>query len=89
MPVSHSHQFLCVLPEAADHDGHALRLRRIGDVPDLVAGVAEGAQQVDLALVGARQLAAVAHAHHLRAAGFGRPRLARNVREIAAAASGR
>ena len=71
--------------KAADHHRHARRRRRIGDVPDLVRRSAEAAQQVDLALVRAGQLAAVADAGHLRAARFAaaRPgRLAGNMREV-------
>ena len=83
MPVSHSHQFLCVSAEAADDDRQPLRLGRIGDVPHFMADVAEATQQVDLALVGPRQLAAVAHAHHLGAARFSlpaaRPECARDI----------
>jgi len=44
--------------------------------------IAERAQKVHLALVCTRQLAAIAHAHHLRAAALGPARLARNVREV-------
>src|SRR6185369_1758119 len=50
--------------------GDQHRLRRIGDVPDLVAGAAERAQQIDRVAVAFRQGAAVADAGHLRAAGF-------------------
>ena len=69
--------------EARHHHREPARRGGIGDVPDLVTDVAERAQQIHLALVGARQVAPVAHARHLRAAGFGLALLARNVREIA------
>ncbi len=68
--------------EAVDDDGHAARVRRIGDVPDLVGGAPERAQQVHLALVRARQIAAVAQPHHLGAAGLALAGLARDVHEI-------
>ena len=47
-----------------------------------MGAVSECAEQVHLASVGARQLAAVAHTHHLRAAGFGQARLAWNVGQV-------
>src|SRR5204863_389095 len=53
--------------------------------PDLMRRSAEAAQDVHLALVGARQLAAVAHPHHLGSARFAssRPgRLAGNMGEV-------
>ena len=67
MPVSHSHQFLCVsLPLGMRRD--ELRILRIGDVPDLVRLAAERAQQIDRVRVALGQRAAVARAHHLAAA---------------------
>src|SRR2546427_658816 len=68
--------------EPAHHDRHAAWLRRVGDVPGLVADGAEAAQQVHLALVCARQVAAVAHPHHLRASGFALAGFARNMGEV-------
>ena len=68
--------------QSADDDRQARRLGGIGHVPDLVTGVAGRAQQVHLALVGARQLAAVADPDHLRAAGLALTGLARNVGEV-------
>ena len=70
------------LPEAAHHDGHALGSGRLGDVPYFVPAVAERAQEVHLAPVGARELAAIAHAYHLGAAGLTLSRLSRNVHQI-------
>ena len=72
---------VCVV-QSADNDGQAVRPCRLGDVPDFVGAVSECAEQVHLASVGARQLAAVAHTHHLRAAGFGQARLAWNVGQV-------
>src|SRR2546422_343891 len=69
--------------QLVDHDDDARGLLGRRDVPDLVREVAEGAQQVELRLVGFRQVLAAAHAHHLRAAGLGLARLARNVGEVA------
>ncbi len=57
-------------------------LGRIGHVPDFVRAVAEGAQQIEFALVGFGQRAAGADAHHLRAAGFVFAGLAGNVMQI-------
>ena len=68
--------------EAVDDDGHTARARGIGDVPDFMGGAPERAQQVHLALVRARQLAAVAYPHHLGATGLALAHLARNVHEI-------
>ena len=62
--------------------GDQHRLRRIGDVPDLVAGAAERAQQIDRVAVALRQGAAVADARHLRAAGLEIPLLARDVEQV-------
>src|SRR4029077_5632820 len=67
------------LGEPADDHRDAIRPGWIRYVPELVRAGAERAQQVDLALVGARQFAAVADADHLRAAVFGHPPLAGNV----------
>src|SRR5215475_98314 len=73
------------ITEAAHHNSHSNGLRRIGDVPDLMGGVAVGTQQIDLALIRARQLSAVAYPRHLGTAGFTSPRrghLPRNMRKI-------
>src|SRR5260370_27113971 len=71
--------------ELADDGGEERRLRRVGDVPDLVRRVAVLAQQIDLAPVAPGQPGAVAHLHHLRAARLILPGLAGNVGEIARA----
>ena len=70
MPVSHSHQFLCVSfsPPAIRRDQH--RIVGVGDIPDFMRLAAEGAQHVDRIGIAFRQRLAVADAHHLRAAGF-------------------
>ena len=68
--------------QSVDDGREAARLRGIGDISDFMSGMAKGAEQVDLALVGARQLATVAHAHHLRATGFGLTRLAWKIGEL-------
>ena len=85
MPVSHSHQFLCV-PLSRASRVTSFGAGRIGHVPDLVRRVAERAQQVDGAGIALRQRLAVAHAHHLRAAVLGQALLAGNVREVLRAA---
>ena len=54
----------------------------IGDVPDLMAFAAEGAQHVDGIAIALRQVLAVADAHHLRAAGFIFALLARQMAQI-------
>src|SRR6267142_2287692 len=69
--------------ELVHHDSDSRRLFRRGHVPDLVREVAERAQQVDLALISLGELGAVAHSHHLRAAGLALPRLARDVGQVA------
>ena len=85
MPVSHSHQLLCVSRSPLSTTVTS-GLRRIRDIPDLVRGAAVGPQQVDFILVGAGKLGAVAHTRHLRTARFAiAPRIrrvARNVRQI-------
>src|SRR5262249_2942823 len=68
--------------EAADHYCYALRHRRVGDVPDFLTAVATRSQQVHLASVRARQITAIAHTHHLRAAGFTLPFLSWDVLEV-------
>jgi hypothetical protein len=73
------------IAQTAEDYREAMRLRRIGDVPDFVGGIAESAQQVDLAFVGVRQKAAIANAVHLRATElqlFRRPSFAGNVRKV-------
>ena len=81
MPVSHSHQFLCVSFKPADaRDQHGIG--GIGDVPDLMRLAAEGPQHVDRVAVALRQRLAVADPHHLRAAGFVLAFLARKVAQI-------
>ena len=69
MPVSHSHQFLCVSFKPADA-GDQHRIGGIGDVPDLMRLAAERAQHVDRVGIALGQGLAVADPHHLRAAGF-------------------
>ena len=69
--------------QALDDRGEQGRTGRIAHVPDLVRGVAESAKQVNLALVALGQLAAVAHAHHLRSARFRHSGLSGNVGEVA------
>src|SRR6266480_4695668 len=69
--------------QALDDRGEQPRLPRIGHVPDLVRGIAEGAEQVHLALVALGEVRAVAHAHHLRPARFRQSGLAGNVSEVA------
>ena len=54
--------------EPLGEDGDLLGSGGIGDVPDIVAEVAVGAQQVDLAGLAPRQLVAGAGLDHLRAA---------------------
>ena len=76
-------EVLVRVDEAFEQHDDAGRLRRIGDVPDLVTRVAERAQQVDLALVRARQRAAAADARHLRAAVLAFACFSGNVREVA------
>ena len=83
MPVSHSHQLLCVSLSLSTTTVMREGFCGVGDVPDLVRQLAVAAQEVDLRLVRLRQVGAVARAHHLRAAGFAIARLAGNVREIA------
>ena len=59
MPVSHSHQFLCVSFKPGDpRDQHGIG--GIGDVPDLMRLAAEGAQHVDRVAIALRQRLAVA-----------------------------
>src|SRR5262245_38753615 len=70
------------IPQSAYHNSHATRLSGIGHVPDFMGGVAEAAKQIDLASVCPRQLAAVAHASHLRAAGLARARCRRLARDV-------
>src|SRR6267154_550231 len=69
--------------QLVDNGREARGLRRFGDVPDLVRGVAVVAQQIDLALVSLGELRAVAHAHHLRAARLVLSRLAWNMGDVA------
>ena len=67
----------------AHHDGQTAWLCRIGDVPGFVCGRAEAAQQVHLASVCARVIAAVTDAHHLRAPRFApTSRVARNMGQV-------
>ena len=82
MPVSHSHQLLCVSRSPLTTVDDQRRLLGRGHVPDLVRRVAEGAQHVDLVAVAFGQVAAVAEPRHLRAAGFRPAFLARYVREV-------
>src|SRR5262245_11516920 len=70
------------IPQSADHNSHATWLSGIGHVPDFMGGVAEAAKQIDLASVCPRQLAAVAHASHLRPAGLARARCRRLARDV-------
>jgi len=53
------------LLEAAHHHRDTLWPGRLGDVPHFVRAVAERPQEVDLARIGTRFVAAIAHAHHL------------------------
>src|SRR5947207_4925999 len=59
------------------------RLRWIADVPDLLPGIAEGAQEIEPGRVAMRQFLTRTHTHHLRAAGLAHPFLAGDVREQA------
>ena len=68
--------------QSADDDGQARWLGRIGDVPDLMAGVAGVRSRYTLLLSARGSCAAVADPDHLRAAGFALTGLARNVREV-------
>jgi hypothetical protein len=71
--------------QTADDDGEAMRTGGIGDVPEFVGGIAEGAEEIDLGFVGVGENAAVADAGHLRTTGFELSRLAGfagNVRQI-------
>src|SRR5258706_10708290 len=73
------------IDQAFEDDGHAIRVRRIGDVPNFMGVGALGAQQVHFAFVGMRQLRAIAKTRHLRAAGFaraGNARIAGNMGEV-------
>src|SRR5262245_8099386 len=70
------------IPQSGDDRGQLRWLGRIGDVPDLVRLGSECAKQVDLALVGLRQLRACAGAYHLRPAGFTLSGITGNVGEI-------
>ena len=81
MPVSHSHQFLCVsFSPRNPRDQHGIG--GIGDVPDLMRLAAESPQHVDRVAIALRQRLAVADPHHLRAAGFILAFLARKVAQI-------
>ena len=82
MPVSHSHQLLCVSAQAPARLGHEHGLCRIGDIPDFVAGAAERAQQIHRVRIALGQRFAVADARHLRAAALAESFLAGKVREI-------
>ncbi len=82
MPVSHSHQFLCVSLRPFSTVVSSDRAFRRRDVPDLLPRGAERAQQVGLATVAFRQILSVAGAHHLRASGFAFALLSRDVGEI-------
>ena len=66
-------------PAHLDHRPHERGVGRVGDVPDLVAAVAVGAQQVEASRLPPRELVAGAHLHHLRAAG---PAGRGNVRQV-------
>ena len=56
--------------EAADNRVDATWSSRIGHVPHFLGAVAVAAQQIHLILVGVRQSAAVAYAHHLCPSGL-------------------
>ena len=62
-----------------DHRPHERRVRRIGDIPNLVTPVAVRPQQVEVTRPAARKLIAGAYLNHLRPAG---PAGRRNVRQV-------
>ena len=70
--------------ETAHNHGQPPGPRRVGNIPDFVCAVAEGAQHIELPFIAVRKFITAADTHHRRAAEL--PRfflgLARNVSEV-------